>query len=193
MIHDRIYKTEKINWQHVRDLQPGNLKVHYNISYLRKSILKYGIAKAYDVCEIDGELYWLDGHTRTDMLRTLQSEGVEIPELITANFCKVADKKEAIKILLEVHNQKINPIHKETLEEWTLEYEIDDINTSAISIEFEIDEPIDQDAENTIKENDTDFSIRLDFTEDDYRDITEKMKRLGGSKEKIVYEGVMSL
>lgn len=122
MITNKIYKTEGINWRQVKDLQPDNLKVHYNIAALRSSIMKHGIAKAYDVCELDGELYWLDGHTRTEMLRTLESEGIAIPDTVTANFCEVKDRKEAIQILLDVHNQRQNPISEVVLEEW-LEFE----------------------------------------------------------------------
>lgn len=50
MIRNRIYKTEYIEWQKVKDLQPENLKLPYNYENIKKSIAKYGIAKAYDVC-----------------------------------------------------------------------------------------------------------------------------------------------
>ena len=131
-IKNRIYKSELVEWEKVNDLQPELLKEHYNINHLRKSILKYGVSKAYDICEIDGELYWLDGHTRTEMFRTLQSEGIEIPKMLMANFCEVKNRQEAISILLEVHNIKHDPINLEVLEEWVnieqVEVEVTSLN-----------------------------------------------------------------
>ena len=131
-IKNRIYKSELVEWEKVNDLQPELLKEHYNISHLRKSILKYGVSKAYDICEIEGELYWLDGHTRTEMFRTLQSEGIEIPKMLMANFCEVKNRQEAISILLEVHNIKHDPINAEVLTEWVnieqVEVEVTSLN-----------------------------------------------------------------
>ena len=136
MIKNRIYKSELIEWQNVKDLQPENIKLHYNIAYLRDSILKYGVAKAYDVCEIDGELYWLDGHTRTEMFRTLESEDIKIPKKLMANFCEVKDRKEAIEILIEVHNQKHNPFDYEVLQEF-IEVEELDVNIESVNVKVE--------------------------------------------------------
>ena len=46
MLENRIYKTELIEWQQVKDLQPENIKIPYNYEYIKQSIIKYGIAKA---------------------------------------------------------------------------------------------------------------------------------------------------
>lgn len=74
-LKNRIYDTKLIEWQQVKDIQPHNLKIPYNYDHLKQSILKYGIAKAYDVCVIDNQMYWIDGHTRTDVLKELLSDG----------------------------------------------------------------------------------------------------------------------
>lgn len=137
MIQNRIYKTELIEWQKVNDLQPSNLKLPYNYAHVKESILKYGISKAYDVCEIKGKLYWIDGHTRTQILNELVADGVEVPDKLTANFCKVKDKKEAIQILLDVHNQRQNPIAEEVLIEWIAEEEITDVNVDMLNLKSE--------------------------------------------------------
>lgn len=42
-IKNRIYKSELVEWEKVNDIQPEQLKEHYNINHLRKSILKYGV------------------------------------------------------------------------------------------------------------------------------------------------------
>lgn len=141
MIKNRIYKTELIEWQSVKDLQPDNLKLPYNYEHIKNSIKRYGIAKAYDVCEINGDVYWIDGHTRTQILNELVSQGVKIPNKLTANFCEVKNKEDAIKILLEVHNQKQNPIAQEVLVEW-IDVEEFEINVQALNVtyqELEID------------------------------------------------------
>ena len=141
MIENRIYKTELIEWQKVKDLQPENLKLPYNYENIKNSIMKYGVSKAYDVCEIGGDLYWIDGHTRTQILVELVANGVNIPNKLTANFCKVKDKKEAIEILLEVHNQRQNPIDNEVLSEWIdleeLDVNVDSLNVNIDDIEIE--------------------------------------------------------
>lgn len=132
-LKNRIYDTKLIEWQHVKDIQPHNLKIPYNYDHLKQSILKYGIAKAYDVCVIDNQMYWIDGHTRTDILKELLSDGVEIPKKLTANFCEVANMQEAISILLDVHNQRQNPIDQEVFDEWRDEVDFD-VNEIALNI-----------------------------------------------------------
>ena len=141
MLQNRIYNTKQIEWRLVKDLQPNNLKIPYNYENVKKSILKYGISKAYDVCELDGELYWIDGHTRTDILKELIADGVQVPNKITANFCKVKDKDEAIKILLDVHNQRQNPIDKNVLDEWidVVDLEVNEVALNIKPVEIEID------------------------------------------------------
>ena len=153
-IKNNIYKSELIDWRKVNDLQPDTLKSYTNIAYLRESILKHGISKAYDVCEIKGKLYWLDGHTRTNMFETLESEGINIPKLLMANFCEVKNKAEAIKILLEVHNQKLNKINTEVLTEWleVEEIEIEEINVDSLNVEWVQEEEEDEDGEDNVIE-----------------------------------------
>lgn len=132
-LKNRIYDTKLIEWQQVKDIQPHNLKIPYNYDHLKQSILKYGIAKAYDVCVIDNQMYWIDGHTRTDILKELLSDGVEIPKKLTANFCEVANMQEAISILLDVHNQRQNPIDEEVFNIWRDEVDFD-VNEIALNI-----------------------------------------------------------
>lgn len=193
-IKNRIYKSELVEWEKVNDLQPELLKEHYNINHLRKSILKYGVSKAYDICEIEGELYWLDGHTRTEMFRTLQSEGIEIPKMLMANFCEVKNRQEAVSILLEVHNIKHDPINNEVLTEWV---NIEQVEVEVTSLNVvDINEEIDYSDKN--KEIDTDFldqkyNFKLEYTEDEYNFLKDKIKQLGQSPEKIFYEALISL
>lgn len=160
-IKNNIYKSELVDWSLINDLQPENFKVAYNIGWLRESILKFGINKAFDVCEIGGQIYFLDGHTRSNMFQTLQSEGIEIPKQIMCNFCKVKDKKQAISILLEVHNQRLNKIDKEVLTEWleVEEIEIEEINVDSLNVEYDYSKGIDA---NNMTDEDLDIEEEFD-------------------------------
>jgi hypothetical protein len=184
-IKNRIYKSELVEWQKVNDLQPELLKEHYNINHLRKSILKYGVSKAYDICEIEGELYWLDGHTRTEMFRTLQSEGIEIPKMLMANFCEVKNRQEAISILLEVHNIKHDPINNEVLTEWVnieqVEVEVVSLNVidlgqAAPDIDYSILD--DDDIDDQLKEmtDGVKKAIQIEFEAEHYEEAYELVK-----------------
>ena len=146
MIKNSIYKSELVEWRTIQDLQPELLKNNYNISHLRDSILKHGISKAFDVCELEGQIFFLDGHTRSNMFQTLESEGIELPKMIMCNFCEVESKSDAIQILLEVHNQRHNPINNEILVEWLQieDIDIEIINIDSINVEIEEVEEIDR-------------------------------------------------
>lgn len=192
-MQNRIYKTELIEWQKVKDLQPDNLKLPYNYNHIKQSILKHGISKAYDVCELDGDLYWIDGHTRTQILMELVSDGVDVPEMLTANFCRVKDRKEAIEILLEVHNQRQNPIAEEVLAEWIdvemVEVAVESLNVKVVEEGFDYSEKNKEFEEDDFE--DQKYTIKLEFTEDDYNFVRDKIKQLGQSPEKILYDALM--
>ena len=193
-VKNNIYKSDLVDWAIIKDLQPEKLKTESNITWLRDSILKYGISKAFDVCEIDGEIYFLDGHTRSNMFQILESEGIELPKKIMCNFCKVKDKAEAISILLEVHNQKLNKINTEVLTEWleVEEIQIEEINVDSLNVEWVIQENNDIDLDkffeedNTIKENKN--KIILEYTDEDFALVNEALKNHTGSKEQIFFK-----
>jgi hypothetical protein len=179
-IQNRIYKTELIEWQKVKDLQPDNLKIPYNLNYIKDTVKKFGVSKAYDVCEIKGQIYWLDGHTRTQIFYELINEGVEIPDKLTANFCKVKDKKEAIAILLEVHNQKLNPIDGEVLNVWVKEEEVE---VDLLGVNIMIEE-VEEDVEH--KENIKEITniIAVALTEEEQEIWLNTKEQLGKLKDK---------
>lgn len=183
-IENRIYKTELIEWQKVKDLQPDNLKLPYNYENIKNSIKKYGVSKAYDVCEIKNELYWIDGHTRTQILYDLINDGIEIPEKLTANFCKVKDKKQAIEILLEVHNQRQNPIAEEVLLEW-IEVEQLEVNVETLNVKIEDVEA--EEHEKTVQELTNMIAVSL--TEKEAGIWSHTKEKLGIKKDKnVIFE-----
>jgi hypothetical protein len=185
-IQNRIYKTELIEWQKVKDLQPDNLKLPYNYEHIKNSILKYGVSKAYDVCVIDGELYWIDGHTRTQIMLELLNDGIKIPDKLTANFCEVKDKKEAIEILLEVHNQRQNPIAEDVLSEW-IEVEQLEVNVDSLNVVIEEVDLEDEEHEKTVQELTN--MIAFSLTDEEQKIWLHTKEKIGIKKDKnVIFE-----
>lgn len=187
-IENRIYKTELVEWQKVNDLQPENLKLPYNYEHIKNTILKYGVSKAYDVCEIDRELYWIDGHTRTQILFELLNDGIKIPEKLTANFCKVKDRKEAIEILLEVHNQRQNPIAGEVLTDWI---EVEQLEVNVDTLNVIIDEDTEDEINNESKNIILDF-IGISLNEDEASQWNEVKRKLNKKDDKKTFFHILN-
>jgi len=114
-IRDRILKLEQIEWRTLRDLQPPDLKHVANRDYIRQSILKNGFAFPFAVWQDPaGEIYAIDGHTRKDVLQDMDN----VPETLPAFFVDADNREDAIRILLEVYNQRHNEINPDVLTEW---------------------------------------------------------------------------
>lgn len=139
VIKDLILKTEKVNWQELKDLQPTDLKVPYHNSALKESLVKNNFAMAIAVWQDPKtqEIYICDGHTRRDTLVELKSDGFDIPEKLTCNFLDLPNRKEAVKKLLEVYNTKKNPIDEATMVDWIEEEEVEDVSVDWLDIQIQ--------------------------------------------------------
>jgi hypothetical protein len=158
---DRIIKLENVSWRDIQDLQPDELKTIYNYEHLKKSLLNNGFANPLFVWEDDGVLWSVDGKTRREVLMDISND-IEVPEKLPAIFIKAKDRKEAIKILLEVFNAKENPSNEEVLIEW-LEIEnidIQEVNIESVNVVSETIEAEDH-KEETIKESANSISCTL--------------------------------
>ena len=108
-------KLEQIEWRGLRDLQPPDLKHVANSDHIRQSILKNGFAFPFAVWQDPaGDIYAIDGHTRKDILQDMYN----VPETLPAFFIAADDREDAIRILLEVYNQRHNEINPVVLTEW---------------------------------------------------------------------------
>lgn len=107
-----------IEWRKMQSLQPDNLKLPYNIAHLKKSLLENNFAMPFFGWQNGSEVFTIDGHQRKEVLMELEGEGVKVPELLDCQLIKAKDRKEAVKLLLSVFNQKSNPIDLEVLTEW---------------------------------------------------------------------------
>ena len=135
-IKDLILKTEQVNWQELEDLQPINLKNNYHSEKTKQSIIKNGFARAIYVWEDSkGSKKIIDGHCRKDLLIELKNDGYEVPEKLNCTFLDLPNKKAAVKYLLQVFNQKTNPINQSNLDIW-----LDDIKVNLDDIQINIDE-----------------------------------------------------
>jgi hypothetical protein len=134
-IKDLILKTEKVNWQELEDLQPINLKNNYHCEKTKQSIIKNGFARAIYVWQDGDKIKIIDGHLRTSLLIELKNDGYEVPDKLNCTFLDLPNKKAAVKYLLQVFNQKTNPINESNLDIW-----LDDIEINLDDIEIKIDE-----------------------------------------------------
>jgi hypothetical protein len=134
-IKDLILKTEKVNWQELKDLQPVDLKNNYHSDKTKKSIIENGFARAIYVWQDQEDIYIVDGHLRSDVLRELKNDGYEILEKLNCTFLDLPDKTTAIKYLLQVFNQKTNPINHFNMENWLGDLEINLATDLKIDIE----------------------------------------------------------
>lgn len=131
-IKNKILKTDLVNWQELKDLQPTNLKNPYHNEKTKKSLIKNGFSFAFYVWESEDGIYLLDGHLRTDLLRELVNEGFEVPDQLTCTFLDLKNRKEAVKYLLEVFNTKKNPIDEVAMLDW---FEIEEIKVEEVEVE----------------------------------------------------------
>lgn len=142
-----------IEWRKMKSLQPDNLKLPYNIAHLKKSLLDNNFAMPFFGWQNGSEVYVIDGHQRKEVLMELESEGVKVPELLDCQLIKAKDRKEAVKILLNVYNQKSNPIDLEVLTEW--------VNIEQVECEVQSLNVVDvQDIEEDENEKDLSSSIK---------------------------------
>lgn len=131
-----------IEWRKMQSLQPDNLKLPYNIAYLKQSLIENNFAMPFFGWQNGEDVFVVDGHQRLQVLMELESEGVKIPELLDCQLINAKDRKEAVKILLKVYNQRSNPIDLEVLTEWVnieqVEVEVQSLNVVEIN---NIEEP----------------------------------------------------
>lgn len=134
-LKNKIGDLIEINWVNdLHDLQPENVKVPINLNHLKNSILKHGFALPFAVWNDNGKYYCIDGHTRKQILTELIAEGVEVPTTLKAFEILAKNRQEAIKILVEVYNQKHNPFAEEILAEWLQVEEIEVQSLESINL-----------------------------------------------------------
>lgn len=192
-LKNKIGNLIEIDWANdLHELQPDNAKVPINIDYLKKSILEHGFALPFAVWNDNGKYYCVDGHTRKQILTELIADDVEVPAKLKAFEILAKDRSEAIKILVEVYNQKHNPFAEEVLTEWLEMEEIELESLESVNVTPKIDTDVNLDdffSENENTETDKNsFKIVLEYTEEDYNEIMTAFEKHTESKEQIIYK-----
>lgn len=164
-------------------MQPKNIKHIYNYAWIEESINKYGFAFPFAVWEDEGgNIYTIDGHTRIEVLETIEG----VPGMLTAIFIDAKNKEEATKILLEVYNQKSNPIDQEVLLEWL---EVEEISVSEILMEsLNVIEVGEEEEEGGEQPGPSGTVIKLEYTEEDYEQVRDGLARIAQTPEAAVWE-----
>jgi len=146
MIKDRIIRSEKIDWQNIKTLQPDNFKIPEQQEVLKKSIVGNGFVSPFCVWEdAEGVIWSIDGVHRIKALKELQEQKEDIPKLLTANFIDAKTRKEAGIILLEVFNTKQNKATEDGLELLKIDLNIceDDLHVDVADLDLKLDELLD--------------------------------------------------
>ena len=113
------------DWSKLLDLQPDGLKVPINIDALKKSLLKNNFAFPFFGYKDEEGVWIIDGHTRKQVLYELLQDGEDVPELLEVQLINCESKDKAREILLEVFNQKHNPMNEEILIGFIEQYQLD--------------------------------------------------------------------
>lgn len=109
-----------------------------------------------------------------------------MPEILNCVFIHCENKEEATKILLEVYNQKSNPIDKEVLLEWL---EVQEIPVTEIAIEtINMIEVAEEDEESESSGQESSPVIKLQYSPDEHEMVLEGLSRIAQTPEAAVWE-----
>lgn len=176
-------------------MQPKGLKIDTNTAALKTSLQKHGFSLPfYGWRDAKSKIWIIDGHTRKSVLEELISEGIEVPELLPCTFIAAKDKKEAVKLLLEVYNQRQNQIDQFVIQVFVEEYDIpiEDVAVESLNVKEYDSGNNEQDYSNKNKEIDTDdfsdkMTLKLEYSEDEYNEVKAELSRRGITAEAALY------
>lgn len=137
---NKILKQELVNWKNLKWFQPEKLKsTNQTITQkLKTSLIKNGFSMPFNVWQKGKDFWILDGHYRFSAMQAMESEGVEIPESLPANFINCKNETEAKKLVL-VYNSHYANIVKDELVNFAIDFPQDEImseiNLPSFSIE----------------------------------------------------------
>ena len=199
-IQDRILKIERIDWRQLRPLQPDNIKHVFNYQAIENSILEHGFVMPFAVWQDEhGDIYTVDGHTRFEVLSNMEN----VPDTLPALFIRADNREDAIRILLDVYNQKQNPIDQEVLMQWL---EVEEIEVTRVEVRSLNLKKEDAETENYSsgqeqsfsdknKEIDTDdfsekMTIVLEYGMDEYQAVKSALSARGQTAEAVLFDAL---
>jgi len=191
---DSGYKAKLIDFN---ELQPINLKIPMYSDITKKSIISRGFVQPFAMCKIDDKLYIIDGHLRHDLINELINDGYKVPNEFSYYLIDVKNDFEIAIDTLMSFNVKVNPIDLPALNEWVKIKQIS-VNIEELNVKIEefIDDTDYSDKNKEFGANDFEdqkYTFKLEFTEDDYNFVKDKLQQLGQTPEKILYDALVSL
>ena len=116
-IKNRILGIELIDWTKIKQLQPEGFKMEFDNQFIIDSIEMFGFVNSFYAWKNKGIYYSIDGKRRKNILQTVFKG--RVPKLLPVTLIDAEDKKEAVKMLLKVFNEKQAKISPHTLEAWS--------------------------------------------------------------------------
>lgn len=134
-----IGKRILYDWTKLLDLQPKELKTPLNKEDLKTSLKKNNFVIPFYGYKDEEGIWIIDGHLRKQVLYELIHEGEPVPELLEVQLINCENKDKALEILLDVFNQKQNPMNEEVvielIEVHNLEVNVESLNMNVSETE----------------------------------------------------------
>ncbi len=190
MIQNRIKETILYPWGDLVELQPSNLKVPYNIEYLKKSILKNGFVMSFYGWEHDGKVMVVDGHSRKDVLLDLIADGIDVPEMLPVTLVDAKDEQDAVRLLIEVFNQKSNPIDQTARDMWFEDnaWDVSEVEWEGVNMVVWGEDEENDKEKGKGKEKEDKMKITLDYVEDEYHMVKDALLKVSQTPEAAVWK-----
>jgi hypothetical protein len=176
-----------------------NKHTESGMQLLETSIDKVGVIESISVTK-EGTI--ISGHARKELFdkkqmvaKEIHLEANEYPVIVTEIEDNTKKYFEA-QILANTTANRNFDLDTDLIEEIAVDYDID---IEEVGVEVVEEENNDTDYSEKNKEfnandfEDQKYSIKLEFTEDDYNFVKDKIKQLGQSPEKILYDALVSL
>lgn len=190
MIQNRIKETILYPWGDLVELQPSNLKVPYNIEYMKKSIIKNGFVMSFYGWEHDGKVMVVDGHSRKDVLLDLIADGIDVPEMLPVTLVDAKDEQDAVRLLIEVFNQKSNPIDQTARDMWFEDnaWDVSEVEWEGVNMVVWGEDEENDKEKGKGKEKEDKMKITLDYVEDEYHMVKDALLKVSQTPEAAVWK-----
>ncbi len=193
MFKVKVQTGNECEWRNIMPLQPEGFKGQSQdeLEALKASIMQNGFHDAFDVWQKDETLYSIDGVHRKIALLSLETDGVELPDLLPCNYITAKDKQEATVILMSRNVTYSHIISTAKLfEAAAMDADVmlpfvpeKDKGLFEVGIDYS-----DKNKEIDIEELSQEMKIVLNYTEDDYYQVKEALAKIAATPEQAVFK-----
>ena len=144
--------------------------------------------------EHDGKVMVVDGHSRKDVLLDLIADGIDVPTFLPCTMVTADDEQEAVRLLVEVFNQKSNPIDQTARDMWfeNKAWEVNELDWEGVNMvgwgDSEEEDDDKEKGEGKEKEKEDKMKITLDYVEDEYRMVKDALLKVSQTPEAAVWK-----